>query len=150
MGGCPEHIAQFRVNSVSDIFIITFKVGEFGERKMYFNLEEFGMIKNFMEINVNIIIDEVGLTRSLREQYINLAYKYNYHITVLILPKLSMKESVDRRLNNPHGQPNRKLWEDIWTRFDSSYEPPIFDEGIDIILEFNNKGVLHETNKRKK
>ena len=49
MGGCPEHIAQFGVNSVSDIFIITFKAGESGERKMYFNLEEFWMIQNFMD-----------------------------------------------------------------------------------------------------
>jgi len=49
MSGCPKHIARFELNSVSDIFIISFKVGESGERKVYFNLEEFGMIENFME-----------------------------------------------------------------------------------------------------
>ena len=94
---------------------------------------ELAMVESFMKINANIIIDEVGLTRTVRERYINLAYKYNYHTTALILTKLSMKESVDRRLKNPHGQPNRQLWEDIWTRFDSVYEPPIFDEGFDLI-----------------
>ena len=94
---------------------------------------ELAMVEGFMKIDVNIIIDEVGLTRTVRARYINLAYKYNYYTTALILPKLSMKESVDRRLKNPHGQPNRQLWEDIWIRFDSAYEPPIYDEGFDLI-----------------
>jgi len=96
---------------------------------------EFDMVENFMKTYVNIIIDEVGLTRAMRERYINLAHKYKYGTTALVLPEISMKESVDRRMKSPHGQPNRKLWEGIYKKFDSQYESPVSDEGFDSIIK---------------
>jgi hypothetical protein len=49
MGGCPGHLAKFTLNSVSDIFIVTFRFGEPAEVTLYFNAEELGMIKDFIE-----------------------------------------------------------------------------------------------------
>lgn len=96
---------------------------------------EIAMIESFMKTNVNIVIDEVGITRAVRISYMNLAKKYSYHTTALVLPKLTMKESVDRRLKNPHGQSNRKLWEGVWRKFDSKYQSLTYDEGFCVIEE---------------
>jgi len=97
---------------------------------------ELTMVENFMKENVNIVVDEVGIERTMRERYIKCARKYNYHTTALVLPKLSMKESVDRRMKNPHGQPNRQLWEDVWAKFNALYLPPIFEEGFNEIINY--------------
>ena len=118
-----------------------------GGGKYIFNLRlehaiwdsEQNMVENFMKTNVNLIIDEVGITRIVRERYIHLANKYHYYITALILPKLSMKKSVDRRMKNPHGQDNRKLWEGVWKKFDTQYEIPIYEEGFNKIIKYKEK-----------
>ena len=49
MSGCPGHLGRFELNSVSDVFIITFKLGEPGEHKTYFDSGEFGLIEDFMQ-----------------------------------------------------------------------------------------------------
>jgi len=97
---------------------------------------ELTMVENFMKESVNIIVDEVGIERTMRARYIECACKYNYHITALVLPKLSMKESVDRRMINPHGQANRQLWEEVWIKFNSLYKPPVLAEGFNKITNF--------------
>ena len=101
---------------------------------------EIRMFREFVEMGVNIIVDEVGLSKDHRKRYIPWAKKHNYKVTVIEMPKLSMKESVERRMNNPHGQPDRNLWEQIWTKFDTYYESPSFSEGIDEIIRINRDG----------
>lgn len=91
---------------------------------------ELKIVKEFMLLNSNIIVDETGMTKTERARYINLAQKYDYKVVVMLFPKLSMEESVNRRMNNPHGQPDRKLWENVWKKFNQRYEEPTFEEGI--------------------
>jgi len=50
------------------------------------------------------------------------------------MPRLTKKDSVDRRMQNPHGQPNRKIWNKVWDRFDTMYEMPTLKEGFDSII----------------
>ena len=95
---------------------------------------ELYMFKRFLELGCNILVDEVGITKSMRARYISKAKKKGYKIIVIEMPRLTMNEAVDRRMQNPHNQPERKLWEQIWTRFDAVYEEPTKDEGIDIII----------------
>ena len=96
---------------------------------------ELELFYRFLELDVDIIIDEIGISKELRERYIYTAKEYNYDITSIILPKLSMNESVNRRMINPHGQYDRKIWEDVWKKFNNMYEKPCKDEGFDKIIE---------------
>lgn len=96
---------------------------------------ETNIIISLMFFKVNIIIDEVGISKKLREKYIKLAKEHNYKVIALVMPKLTMKESVDRRMNNPHQQNDRKLWEQIWTQFNSRYTEPTKEEGFDEIIK---------------
>lgn len=92
------------------------------------------MLHEFMKKDFNIVVDEVGVSKQYRSKYIELAKKYGYKSIVMVLPRLSMKESVDRRMKNPHGQPDRKLWEEVWTKFNNKYQEPSLDEGMDKII----------------
>ena len=100
---------------------------------------ELELFYRFLELDVNIIIDEVGVSKEMRSRYIYNAREYDYKITSIVLPRLSMKESVDRRMINPHGQDDRKLWESVWTKFDNMYEEPTKDEGFDEIIFYNSE-----------
>ena len=95
------------------------------------------MLRLFLELNVNIIIDETNVTKHLRKQYINIIRKcsIDYKITGIELPILSKQDSVDRRMTNPHGQPNRKIWEEVWEMFNKNYESPSFDEDFNKIIK---------------
>jgi len=95
---------------------------------------ELYMLESFMELGVNIVVDEVGISRSMRLRYIVPAKDYGYTIKCHILPKLTMKEAVDRRMKSPHGQPDRKLWNKVWQKFQRMYQEPNLEEGIDKII----------------
>lgn len=96
---------------------------------------ELTMLDDFLNLGVNIIVDEVGVSKLLRSRYINVAEIYDYKIISYVFPRLSMKESVDRRMTNPHGQNDRELWERVWINFDKMYEEPSLDEGFDHIIK---------------
>lgn len=96
---------------------------------------ELDTLKNFMILKQNIIVDEVGITKSMRKRYIDIAKKMNYSITIIELPRYSKKICVDRRMKDPHGQFNRRLWESIWDKFDILYESPSKKEGINKIIK---------------
>ena len=92
------------------------------------------IIKRFMEFGVDLVIDEVGINRLVRARYIVLAKTYNYQIECVMLPKYSMQECVDRRMQDPHGQPDRALWESVWKKFNHRYEEPSLKEGFSKII----------------
>jgi len=98
------------------------------------------MLRQFLELGVNIVSDEVGVSKKLRRMYLKYGKEYNYIIKAVVMPKLSMKDAVDRRMKDPHGQFDRKIWEEVWTRFDSQYKEPTIEEGFDEII--NLKGGL--------
>ena len=91
------------------------------------------MLRKFMELEVNIIIDEVGVSKTMRKLYIKYAKEYEYKIGAIVLPRYSKEEAVDHRMKNPHGQNDRKLWEEVWTKFDKIYKEPTTKEGFDYI-----------------
>jgi predicted kinase len=95
---------------------------------------ELCMLEAFMDIGANIVIDSICVGKSMRARYISLAKTYEYKIKCHMLPKLTMKEAVDRRLQNPHGQNDKALWEHTWAKFQAQYEEPSLDEGIDEII----------------
>ncbi len=76
-----------------------------------------------------------GCQKEIRRRYIDIAKIYEYTITVIEMPQYSKKKCVNRRMKNPHGQPNRKLWESVWNKFNNLYEKPTKKEGIDKIIE---------------
>jgi len=88
------------------------------------------IIKAFMESGKHIIVDEVGISQKMREKYLNIANAFNYKPIALVMPKLNMKTCINRRLNNPHDQPDRKMWEEVWTKFDKQYSEPTLEEGF--------------------
>lgn len=92
------------------------------------------MFRKFLDLGVNLIIDEVGVSRKMREVYIKEAKQRGYICVCKEMPRLSKKTSVDRRLQDPHGQPDRELWEGVWEKFDSLYEKPTHEEGFDLII----------------
>ena len=113
-----------------------------------FNLEyesiiwdtELFLFRSFVRQEVPIIIDEVGVTKEMRKRYINFAKLHGYFIQAVILPRISMEECVDRRMNDPHGQYDRKLWEKLWSKFNSMYEEPTLAEGFDRIVDLSKYG----------
>lgn len=95
---------------------------------------ELYLLESFMVLGINIVVDEVGINKALRKRYIDLAKSYSYIVKCYLLPKLGMKESVDRRMQDPHQQADRKMWEQTWVKFSQAYEEPSFEEGIDQII----------------
>lgn len=97
---------------------------------------EIDMLYNFMKLGVNIIVDEVGISKQMRERYLKMinANFPNYKKICIEMPKLSMKVAVNRRMKDPHGCPNRTLWTGVWQYFDKLYEKPTKKEGWDKII----------------
>ncbi|MHA1437979.1 MAG: AAA family ATPase [Promethearchaeota archaeon] len=92
------------------------------------------MLEKFLDLGVNIVVDEVGVSKLMREKYIRYAKKRGYICVCKEMPRLSKEISVDRRLQDPHGQHDRKLWESVWEKFNNQYEKPTLEEGFDYII----------------
>jgi predicted kinase len=99
-----------------------------------FHSEE-AIIRNFMSVDANIVVDEVGIDKHTRNRYLELANHFNYQTICVCLPKYSMEECVDRRMQDPHGQPDRALWESVWKKFNKRYQKPTLVEGFDKIIQ---------------
>jgi len=94
------------------------------------------MIKNLMhEEAVDILIDETNMCKKYREDYLDLVRQYAYEATAIVMPQLDKKTCVDRRMQNPHGQDDRSIWEGVWDKFDGLYEKPTIAEGFNKISE---------------
>lgn len=102
---------------------------------------EMDMLMNFMLQKVNIFVDEIGVSKEMRARYLKVikANHPKYKITCIEMPRLSMKECVDRRMKDPHGQPDRNLWETVWKKFNEQYEKPLKKEGFDKIIRLKNE-----------
>jgi predicted kinase len=92
-----------------------------------------------MKRGVDLIVDEVSINKKMRERYIKCAKEYDYKISAIIMPKLSMEESIKRRMNDPRGF-HEKVWERVWNKFDDAYEKPEKHEGFDEIIAWKSKG----------
>jgi len=83
----------------------------------------------------HVLLDEVNVGRSERADYLRLAQQNNYNPIAVVMPRLDKATSVGRRLQNPHGDFDRKIWENIWDRFDGGYDPPSLEEGFTAVIE---------------
>lgn len=99
------------------------------------------MFQKFMDTKINLIIDEIGISKTMRMRYIQYVKELGYEITVIEMPKFCMGESVSRRLINNHGNQSDKIWNEVWTKFEAEYEAPSYDEGIDKIIKLEKKDV---------
>lgn len=93
------------------------------------------LFQGFVKVGANIVVDEVGVSKEVRARYISFAKSYKYQIVAIEMSKLTKAEAVDRRMKNPHQQCDRKLWENIWEKFNKLYETPENSEGFDYILK---------------
>jgi tRNA uridine 5-carbamoylmethylation protein Kti12 len=97
------------------------------------------ILESFLAGGHNIVMDEVNVSKSLREAYIQLARSVSqirpYKIIGVVLPRLSRAVSVDRRINSPHGNFPRETWEKVWDTFNKMYVTPTKAEGFDRIIK---------------
>lgn len=86
-----------------------------------------------IEGKYNIIIDETNMSKFQRAEYLDIAEVWGYKKVAIIMPKLSKSESVNRRLQNPHGEFSKEVWESVWERKEKEYNEPTLEEFNEII-----------------
>ena len=89
-----------------------------------------------------IVLDETNITKKGRSTFINIAKEYDYQVIGIVLPKLDKEVAVARRLTNPHCQPDRELWENVWEKFDNKYNPPSKEEGFDQLIYLTKEAIM--------
>jgi len=89
----------------------------------------------------SFVCDDTYITKDDRKRVLSLGNMYDYKKTALVFPRLSMKESVGRRMNNPHNIPEQERWESVWKKFDSIYEEPTKEEGFDEIIKIKKSEI---------
>ena len=99
-----------------------------------FDIETYA-INTFLKAGYNIVVDETNTSVRTRGRLLRIAQEHNVQTLVHVLPILSKKECVDRRMKHSNRGCSRKKWEEIWTRFDKSYVVPNPSEGFDSILK---------------
>ncbi len=92
------------------------------------------MLRQLMKKKVSIVIDETHMNKESRAEALEIANKHNYTTIAYILPKISKRESVKRRLSVNHGDTSKKIWEEVWDRKNAKYEEPTSEEGFDQIV----------------
>lgn len=95
---------------------------------------EIKMLHEFLKLEVKVVIDGVGVSKAMRREYIKIAKEYNYKIKAIEMPRLSKKESVNRRMQDPHQCSDRTVWEGVWDNFDKQYQSPTKKEGFDEVI----------------
>lgn len=89
------------------------------------------------ELKPDIFIDSTNVNRKSREQFIKIGKESSYDVIAVVMPKLTKEESVNRRMNNSHGNTDRKTWEEVWERFSNKYQEPTIEEGFDSVEDLN-------------
>ncbi len=93
------------------------------------------LARSFMKRDISLVIDETNMSKRIRKKYLSLAKIYEYKTRAIILPKLSQKKSVQRRLKNNHGNTPKIVWENVWEMFDIMYEIPTKAEGFNQVIQ---------------
>ncbi len=105
-----------------------------------FKTEEY-LFENFCSKQVNLVIDEINVSKKMRERYISIGKIYNYEIIAVRFPKLNRDTSVERRLINNHGDIPKTIWRQVWSRFNTLYKNPTKKEGFNKIIKLKKKDV---------
>ena len=93
------------------------------------------LARSFMKRDISLVIDETNMTKRIRAKYLSLAKIYKYKTKAIILPKLSQKKSIQRRLKNNHGNISKKIWAEVWDMFNDMYQKPTKSERFDKIIQ---------------
>jgi len=101
---------------------------------LIFRLERV-MLTVMMQGGFDIVVDEVGVSRWMRKPYLSRVKDHGYKATAHVMPRLSKALSVKRRLQNNHGNQEKKIWEEVWEKFNKAYEPPTKEEGFHQIIK---------------
>ena len=94
------------------------------------------MLTEFMHWGNAIVVDETNMNRKYRKKFIKLAKDEGYSIKAIIMPKLTMEESVKRRMNDNHGDATQETWEMVWKKFNARYQAPSLAEGFDHVEDY--------------
>lgn len=98
------------------------------------------MLRQMVQKNLDIIIDETNMSVAIREEILKIANKKNYETIAYVMPKISKRKSIERRLSNNHGNTTKEVWSEVWEKFNAMYEEPTHDEGFDKVIT----GINHE------
>jgi tRNA uridine 5-carbamoylmethylation protein Kti12 len=98
------------------------------------------MFEGLLEKKCNIIIDETNMRAEVRNRFLSYLFLDScppellfYEVTAVVMPSLPKEESLRRKSLANYGQ-DQSIWEKVWERKLSLYEPPEYDEGFDHIL----------------
>lgn len=90
----------------------------------------------------SIVLDETNVQAKNRKQFINLAKEHGYDVIAVVFPNFPKDVAVNRRLTNPHCQPDRELWESVWDKFNNRYKHPTLEEGFHCIINVEEHEVM--------
>lgn len=99
------------------------------------NISSCNIAENLMKKNVDIVIDEVNMTKKRRKPFIKMAKLFNYRLIAYNFKKIPKNVALNRRMKNSHGDTSRKIWGIVYDRFNKSFEKPTKKEGFDIIIK---------------
>ena len=89
----------------------------------------------------NVVVDDTFCSKARRAEYIQIARMYNYTVEVIVFPKLTRIQAVNRRMKKPHGDSNRSAWNEVFEMLAESYEPPCKTEGIHKITKLTYRDI---------
>ena len=98
------------------------------------------IIKELLQINRKIIIDETNMDVITRADLIECVYEAE-RIQAVVMPVISKEISMKRKslIETNYGY-SVNVWEDIWERKNSLYVEPSINEGFDcVLLETKNE-----------
>lgn len=98
---------------------------------------------------LDVVVDEVNVQSERRYDLVDMVNAIGgYTKVAIVLPKLTKKAAVDRRMKKEHGKFGRKVWEGVWERFDKAYSDPNKDEGFNEVIFLKNKEDVNNVPKK--
>jgi len=91
-------------------------------------------LKLISDFGYSIVIDETNMSLYIRNWHFSVIKGKGYTTTAIVMPQLSKKESVKRRMQSNHGNNDAQVWGDVWDRFNRAYVEPSEDEGFSKII----------------
>lgn len=148
------NIASGKSTYVKDLvkkgYVVIYKDGirySIGGGKYIFNPKYENAIDNatetlfmrFLDMGLNIVIDETNINKNTRAPYIINGQLYKYKITAVVTPKASLKLTLKRRMKDKnHGNQPAEVWGEVFTKKQKAYEKPTKKEGFDEVISLRN------------
>ena len=98
-------------------------------------------IRKALEAGLSVTIDRTNMDRKRRERFISIGKEYGAEIIAHHWGPGTNKNLINR-MKSPRGIPQAQ-WMDVFNFMQKSYEPPIPEEGFDLILEMPEKYRFH-------